>query len=1710
MNKLLKIGIPLLLILVILIVLYYSGHIKINFGEAFNQSSNSVCKPLLLKNIEYDDEKDEFNTKKFFITDTEKNNYYALIENNQPYGFFPNYKFDNDELVEVKISSQYVWCLNSSRNQIKKAKYNNSQNINNLQFNNLISNNYLECYDSVGMSSSSRIDCIEKAEKKIKYITAFGVCKEVNSQFEYCCFAVTDFLDLSKSYILIINSNYEDKIDLYNDFNENQNTNERIYIKTGKMLTGNIIMEKLKVENKNITFKLSCINNLDYEINDSNFRNKTNILQYNLEISIDSESFKPKIGEQPEIIQISGVDISINYDSLPKGKNEILKDIEKIKLHLNSNPNYPNYSKKSKSFVLEKELTVKSEFNNFSFLIDEHFSDNIQELHNDLTNDDNDEKNKIFIGICYKFMNRIINFLCSKNIKLGFYNIEHINEKYYIIKSNENNQELELNLIELENLTQKELESLTSSPFKNVENVKLIDSYMNIETNIGELKKNIIIKENKNLKISDIANNLKIISEDVEMIGNKTLKDEVKKKLELEEGYSINVLSLDFFTNVIGILEYDLTKIQAINNNMISNKIIHPRKVLFFLNQKITNIENIIGKGKEKEDIYGRFINKNVIPIKYFLIPNIKFDYGKQFLRTGINRNLSLLSYFFDKTSKTNELDKNKFQNYFDWIKIYRSLKSTGNYYPNKFKQFEINKSLMFQALENELEGDFLPQHKNILNEPDEFENVFDFENLKIPNFEIYSLDNSNPESTDDNEVFLSPRVNNFQDFIDEDNEDNETNISKRVEVFYIGLDTLKLNNNTNTINHNNQKYYHYKIIKDDKEKVDINKDNKYIWNKKKINNFIEYKKLILDKKDTENLDRSRLRGLFEIDDKYIDDTYITYIEKLKKDNIEKLPLYEIQKFDKFLEEKKNIVIERVINIENNKKINPLGYPFDVIYKNVDVRGNPCLGEDKDSQKLFLVNTLHKNHIFNNGDSDEKYLATIQNLEKERDYIYPFIKQEFFSYTGYGNLIQFSISKKGGITSIESKKVCRNKDTSFSPGCNKISFNDSENCNNKKLGLANIDGTPKCEIVAQDVKKASETSVETLVPHSIDINACNLYINKGDHKIYYKLGRVFQNSGEKIQIKNTYTIQLTEGEKKNYYLYYNKNGRKIEKKAEVNEDTNEIQNYWFVGTLKNDIYGSYMLFNPQQNKNNYLTAKVDILNHTIDDFTLQNEINTDYGINRNALNNNYQNDRDYYSQKFIVPDSLVRNMIANDGTDNEDLLKYMNDLEIRSRIIGSFGLDGLTTGSTNYETGLSKEEEAKIIEDELANLIRYLNNLNTIFQQEQFDIEGLKENLKIIKKQMTERIPFIEKKLKNIKYLVSISDKLKNRDMRIITENTITSGKKKTSGNNKELSMERNFENTDSALEALKDIFNNKKLDLRRNQINKRKKEIEKCKVVEGFENQYLNENNKYNNHVTDKYQSYLKNEVENAKIELKKKHNKISELLNRLSNVSKFVNYDSKHKDLLISQVIDNNNKLNTDVREIKNREQDYKIKQLQEKINQVRKLSCGLKKNESTSEENMNYRSLISKEDGEVLTTYEFNPNNLNRHNEINNSDNLKMNMILVNGGCLSFDQENEKLNIEHCMIGNENQQFMINHIKSKEDLNEFKLDQSKGFDKSFSLVRQPIKNLSPIPSDPLCVKNKNDYCLHKENGEISMRECDNIRNHKWIYSNVSSSCN
>ncbi len=39
---------------------------------------------------------------------------------------------------------------------------------------------------------------------------------------------------------------------------------------------------------------------------------------------------------------------------------------------------------------------------------------------------------------------------------------------------------------------------------------------------------------------------------------------------------------------------------------------------------------------------------------------------------------------------------------------------------------------------------------------------------------------------------------------------------------------------------------------------------------------------------------------------------------------------------------------------------------------------------------------------------------------------------------------------------------------------------------------------------------------------------------------------------------------------------------------------------------------------------------------------------------------------------------------------------------------------------------------------------------------------------------------------------------------------------------------------------------------------------------------------------------------------------------------------------------------------------------------------------------------------------------------------------------------------------------------------------------------------------------VMTKDKKCLHKENGEISVRNCNNITNQYWDYSNITGPCN
>ena len=155
------------------------------------------------------------------------------------------------------------------------------------------------------------------------------------------------------------------------------------------------------------------------------------------------------------------------------------------------------------------------------------------------------------------------------------------------------------------------------------------------------------------------------------------------------------------------------------------------------------------------------------------------------------------------------------------------------------------------------------------------------------------------------------------------------------------------------------------------------------------------------------------------------------------------------------------------------------------------------------------------------------------------------------------------------------------------------------------------------------------------------------------------------------------------------------------------------------------------------------------------------------------------------------------------------------------------------------------------------------------------------------------------------------------------------------------------------------------------------------------------------------------------------------------------------------MSKLIDKNQKINQDVIDIKNSHIDSKINKIKDKKKILEVLKCRLGF-EADTKEDSNYRSIISRYDGELLTTYE-----LQKDDKSPEEKDLDVNMLLINGGCLSFDQDNNKLNVEHCMIGDKNQHFNIKNVKSVDDLKKLNLDHSKGFDKSFSIISQPNKN-------------------------------------------------
>ena len=202
---------------------------------------------------------------------------------------------------------------------------------------------------------------------------------------------------------------------------------------------------------------------------------------------------------------------------------------------------------------------------------------------------------------------------------------------------------------------------------------------------------------------------------------------------------------------------------------------------------------------------------------------------------------------------------------------------------------------------------------------------------------------------------------------------------------------------------------------------------------------------------------------------------------------------------------------------------------------------------------------------------------------------------------------------------------------------------------------------------------------------------------KGDKKIYYKLGKIFENSGKiRYQLKGMFTIQTTEPEHDGKYLVY-KDNKIVLDDSPLNESTKEVkEEYIFKAEIETDNYGSYFLFSPKNNKNNYITQKVNIFNNKLGDsdlgeWILQDKINEKN--DRNNRNNKYKTDIEYYSQKFNLPISLQRNIAANDGIEDEYTAEENRNFVRTQSVLNSLGSSELTVGDTSYTEEIDIEEE---------------------------------------------------------------------------------------------------------------------------------------------------------------------------------------------------------------------------------------------------------------------------------------------------------------------------------------------------------------------------------------------------------------------------------
>lgn len=1168
-----------------------------------------------------------------------------------------------------------------------------------------------------------------------------------------------------------------------------------------------------------------------------------------------------------------------------------------------------------------------------------------------------------------------------------------------------------------------------------------------------------------NIVLSHIDTNNRLLETNLDVIvasaTTNSLVEIVEKKYlfsykdskDISDYYTIKVGCISGTKNVYGILKFNYTNFKRdndeINNKDILDKL--KRTVYFQLYLKQNETENIA-------PVNIIFEHK----LDYELNPSIKFDH----------QGMSLYNWFLEAEAAK------EFQNRKEWYEIYDLMKREGIYYPNPEEGFNIN-NMNFPKILNYIKDSALED--SYIKNNNLFNNSILVKLAKMKDTEIYN------NTLDDN----YPQLHIYKDFIGDDERDcfiyinffpddqNKNELYKsdqqgnELELHFIGLDLEPIEISNKIVRVRSKYFKDEKYInKDDdnktkyhiliKENKDVlmrmsneNEKKKYIWKKQEIKNFKEYFDLLTNNVKVNDNSRDRVRGLYEIDEKFMDKEYLDYLQNKKANNqdLDQIDLV-IAKAEKNIQKYNRMKLNQDENEDDDEKIysGAHAYPFFVIYKTVDYFGNPCDEGIKNTQKLFLTTKIKEDNII---DENNEVTGDYTNMKN-----YPFIKEEYISFTGFGNDIQFYGRKIGGSTNIQPKQFC-----------NYPSIPDdkcvSDTCTPKKLGLIRIDGSPKCQILDDSVKTKSETPNQVEMIGNVSENACDLFKLKGNKKLYYRLGRIFKHGRDgKYQIKNTYTLQQTYDKK--YFSFYDN------KVVLVNKlDESKIDNYTFIGEPKKDNYGMYYIFKAF-NTNKYLTRKINIFDREFEDWTLE-DLKDVIGQQRNIENENsglYINDNDYYSQKFAIPKELIMNMVTQDGT-NDSITNEIQNNFINEEALRCQNSPELCEGDKNFKVELSPAEEKKLLNKQLDDIRGMMNQLNAIPPSfyEPPNMVGLRNKIN----QLKQIIPAIEiniiKSIKLLDFKFEYEEAVKEQKQILLKRKSnplqINEQNNNILYNNMNNTKQKNF--LSKAMESIQNTFNQRKEP--------------KCYSLENFSNVH---DGISDYHISKKYSDYIEGKLSLTREQIDEMNKTVSDNLAQIKNLSQLQNNNSGDiKGLLLSEKIKQDNNLDKDIFKIKNIEQQSRITNILKKLDKIENLRNEMNEDDFKTNKPDNehqYHTLISKNDNEHMNIYKIESNELGPSMSDNN------NLLFLNDGCISYN--NLDINTQHCMIGNTNQMFQIHRIEDLDDMNKYNIKNAEnGITKPYSII-----------------KSNDDKCLHKEDKELSFRKCDNIDNQQWQYSKIS----